>query len=745
MIKAPWKMYAYLNGAWSEITDDVLGNTDAEWGIKGDSPLDLLADPGDLTFDLDNRTNKYSPNHVSALSGWKKGVPIKQVFTFDGVPYIRFRGVVVDIDIDPGNVRAQRVHITVLDWLDYAAEHPIVNPGLLTDQRGDEVLETTLGLMPIQPQATDFDQGVEVFPTTFDTTTSRTRAYDEFSKVAFSEIGHIYLRKSKETGETLVFENNSARNGVRELTEIPIAAASAARLLKEDGGFLLKEDGGKLLLDEGESLTLANDSSAIDYEIDYGQGQINRFTVYALPRRLDVTPQILFTLPEPLQFNIFSGIRIKGSYADPVSGLPINGQDIIPLDPYTDYEVEIASNGADVTMDLTVEAEFGTEGFTVYLYDEGQLGNVIITHFQVRGTGIYINNPIEHAAADQDSIDEYGTRPESMTQKYKNTLDTGATYAERVVLEERLPRTKLHKVYLVANKTNKMMQAFLNIDCGDLVRITEDQSGIDSYYYIQGMGYETLPAGIISYWWQLKETRNIALGLTPLAVEFGATTEDAVDFGYLPAIANQEEKTFVAKIYMDTNPGASDLYTIIGFGNNAGGVQLSVIDTRKIHFFEHSRTGLLELNGIWHTPTNSIPLTTWTHIAVTFRVGSVPTIYIAGVSQTLTAISPQGTDLEDETGLEFSIGNTHVHNWRFDGKIKGVQMYNRILTPAEISDLANDVEDYFVNGLVFYGPIYPTAEAADFINQTLGDTNKPLDAYSLSFGVPNGGPIGRSI
>src|SRR5687768_533511 len=95
------RFYAYISGSWV-LLDDV-SPAEVSWGISGNSPIDRLADTGELSFALNNSGGLYSPDGPSVLSGWGRGVPLKLVFSYDNEDYIRFKGVVSDIQIRPNN------------------------------------------------------------------------------------------------------------------------------------------------------------------------------------------------------------------------------------------------------------------------------------------------------------------------------------------------------------------------------------------------------------------------------------------------------------------------------------------------------------------------------------------------------------------------------------------------------------------------------------------------------------------
>ena len=75
----------------------------------------------------------------------------------------------------------------------------------------------------------------------------------------------------------------------------------------------------------------------------------------------------------------------------------------------------------------------------------------------------------------------------------------------------------------------------MQLEVGDLIRVTEDKSNIDSYYFIQYVSYQVRSGGILMFNWIVKPFLCLALGMSALAVEFaGGASGDAVNFGYIP-------------------------------------------------------------------------------------------------------------------------------------------------------------------------------------------------------------------
>lgn len=295
------KVYFYLDAVWTDVTSDVLAASriDASWGMGNNKPMSLVADIGQLTFSLDNSTGKYTPFSGTALSGWKKGTAVKVVFTFLSQDYVRFYGKVDKMRIDAGTVGNRRVHVTVLDWLDYAVKHPLKNPAIEQDKTAGDALTLIVDAMPIQPAARDFDTGINTFPLVFNEATQKTRAYSEFQKLMVSEFGRLYLKKDATYGETLVFEESDARPTTTPVKTVTVLETPGF-LLKEDGGYLLKEDGGKLMLESFTTSDVSIDNTMISMDVSYGDNVINRITTTVNPTKIATTPSLLYELDNPI-------------------------------------------------------------------------------------------------------------------------------------------------------------------------------------------------------------------------------------------------------------------------------------------------------------------------------------------------------------------------------------------------------------------------------------------------------------
>ena len=284
-IKSTNALYAYLNAGWVDLTTDVQekASLNANWGMDGNGPLDIVGDIGELRFTLRNDDGKYYPDGGSPLSGWGWGVPIKVTMAYGGNTRT-LRYYVEDIKLNVGKVAAQStVTVTALDWFKFAQEHPIAAPSVEINKTADEGITTLLGLVSPIPQATDFDTGAYTFKAIFDSVGMRGNAYTELVKLAVSEYGHLYLKKDATYGETLAFENATARNS--------------------------------------GAITATINAAIDDVELHYGENIINRATATAYPKRFDTETQVLYKLARAIPIRAgetLPDFRVR--YIDPTGG-----------------------------------------------------------------------------------------------------------------------------------------------------------------------------------------------------------------------------------------------------------------------------------------------------------------------------------------------------------------------------------------------------------------------------------------
>lgn len=500
-----------INSIWEDISKDVVSELNCKYGIRGNSINDRVSSVGELKFTLRNDStnlggvdNFYTPFSSHAKQGWKKGIPVRIRILYGAEDVTKFYGHISDFDIDVEN---KRIEVLVSDWIDYASNYPMNLLAVSENKRIDEIVPIVISGMSIQPLNTEYHTGIDTFTSIFDTVKDNTRAIGEFQKLAQSELGYIYLKKDAYYGETLVVEGRTTRKGGTAPTKIP---KSVGYLLNEDSSFLLLETGSKIYLNDMQNASFDNNTYQIN--LKYGDEVINKISTKAYPRRIDTTAQVLFTLDEPLLINASETLKVSGAYKDPTSqAYTVAGKNMITPVATTDYLMNTLADGTgtNLTSYLTVTANYLANRVEYTLVNSGSQAGYI-TLLQARGYGIYINNPVSYSSEDTTSQNENGIYESSLDLKYQNNILASQFFADALLSLYKNPKVNVETISFLANTDDLMMLSFLYLDVGSLIQIVDDKSGLNNYYYINGIDYSITQGGIIRFTWIITPAVSMA-------------------------------------------------------------------------------------------------------------------------------------------------------------------------------------------------------------------------------------------
>ena len=305
---------AYISGVWTDISSKVVTDLSAEMGIYSENYTNRLASPGSLSFSLNNKSGSYTPS-----STFGKGTQIKVTCTYGDFIRTKFYGRISNVDIDSGTWGNERVHVQVLDWLDFATNQIIREQPVQINKSIDAAVTALISDMPILPISTLFENGVSIFPSIFDAISRNTKVYGELNNLIMSEYGYGYMDRG---GERLHIESGDSRNNLGEITQIPLDSDGSV-LLKEDGDILLLEDGtGGILLQQTEDATYTNtfDAAEGNPNIVHGRHILNEISFITYPKNVDTSLKVLFTLQKPVFIPELSSVEIIGHFNDPIGG-----------------------------------------------------------------------------------------------------------------------------------------------------------------------------------------------------------------------------------------------------------------------------------------------------------------------------------------------------------------------------------------------------------------------------------------
>jgi len=709
-------IWAKINSVWTDISSKVVSDLDGEMGMHDSAYTNRLASPGRMTFALNNESGTYTPS-----SAFRKGAEIKVEVTYAGVTKTKFYGSIEDMDPDVGIWGTQRIRVTATDWLQFATDQVVREQPVATNRPIREAVTELLATAPIQPLFLSLDAGLQLFPVVFDAATKNTKIYQELNNLVLSEWGYGYMDQG---GERLRIEANEARKNP-QLSILPLAS-DGSDLLKSDGGHLLKSDGGKILLNRTSQAIYVNTFE--DLDVIYGRHLLNEaaFTVY--PRVVDITLQVLFNLGFPIFVPELGTIEFTAYFSDPTGGSRISGMNMVVPVITTDYLMFANEDGTgtDLSANIIITPSFSSDGAKYTVVNTGSAG--YITFFQQRGYGLRRYNPIDVLAEDAASKETFGPKSLTVHQTYQQSTDMATVEAAKIVDIEKDPRTVVLKAYFNANESDEKMKSFLHIDIGSLVRIQCTKPPIDDNFFVQGLKWKITPGGIITFSWIVQEV----VTLTPIAVRFSMVhpSRNAIDYGTPARLANLQQKTLAAWVYLTTTINCPILSK---YGNGVGWYWFT-LGSGKLQF----RQNFTPTDGIWSTTSDVLTaiLNGWHHIAVTYDSGSPandPIVYVDGAAVGVTEdFTPAGVADGDGTNILY-LGNmkiiTDVLGYSFKGFIKDTRIYNRILSADEVADLAASENDYSTvpEGLLFQGLFVRNFRYADYVDDPILPNMKVMD------------------
>src|SRR5215471_3175516 len=225
---------AYFDPAYFDMADtwvDIFGQADVraqtpivcEYGIRGNTPTDRVANAGTLKFALNNsefnsakKLGYYSLLHANRRDGFDLNVAVRLVLrcpdVAGGQSYYKFLGTLDEAIPDPGIYDARLTYCTATDiWEDYAnINEPDV--ALQQNKRFDQVATAILDALTTQPPTRTLETGSESYAFALDGGTGqKIKVRERFQQLAMSEFGYFYTRGDTTGGGTFVGENRHHR------------------------------------------------------------------------------------------------------------------------------------------------------------------------------------------------------------------------------------------------------------------------------------------------------------------------------------------------------------------------------------------------------------------------------------------------------------------------------------------------------------------------------------------------------
>lgn len=254
----------------------------------------------------------------------------------------------------------------------------------------------------------------------------------------------------------------------------------------------------------------------------------------------------------------------------------------------------------------------------------------------------------------------------------------------------------------------------------------------------------------------------LMIGCTPkvedcMAVEFSGSSTNRIDFGTGANVYGLTQKSISFWIYPDTVANTYSapytylrhIITLFGMGepytSQTFAVLLGLNGNGRITFYENFD----DTAGEWRTG-DVVSASSWQHVVILYDNSSVandPSIYVDGTSKSITEETAPVGSVWEGTNSELKLGSPETATLRYslDGKLQDVRIYDVILTPQRIANLAKSrCQNQELEDLVFWSRFNGAKGLSAFDGVALGAGNTLLDEISGAVGVPYGSPIGRA-
>ena len=460
---------------WKDVSADVIAPS-CVWkrGNSGRTVFDRVSDIGTMTFVLNNSefnsvsmAGYYSPDHSDIDSRFGLDTKVRLTIVENSVTHEEWQGTISRIAPAFGTYGKQTTAITCEDWMANAYRDKVRGITVQANKRDDEILTTLLTLASVQPLATSFSTGDDTYTYSLhDENSQRSTLARIFQKLAMSGFGRIYL-----TGyETLQYITRS---------DLLVSGTPAATFN-----------------DNMQNLRVTRSKNQ----------RVREINVTSFPVEIDSSAVVLWAARKELVIAAGATETFDISFRDPNGRTKrVAALSLETLTANTDYKFSSTTGtGTDLNASLGAVVTLKADVATVSLTNNAGVTGYLWFH-QQRGTGVYLYEPV--------------TKTGSTGQDDGETLNIDMVYQDDPAVADDIKnlmlswfavdQTDVESVSFVANYSQAFMDAAF-LTPGELVTITESQTGINNNYFINGTQKRWLSPYVLEVTWALTPANQIS-------------------------------------------------------------------------------------------------------------------------------------------------------------------------------------------------------------------------------------------
>ena len=463
-----------LDSGFATVAADVLAGVTWKVGNSGRTVFDRVPDIGTASFKLKNSTANsagtagfYSPDHASVGRYFGLDTVVRIAITEGVTTHQEFEGRISRISPTAGSYRERATMVYCEDFMADAARDSVRGITVQTNKRDDELLTSLLALASHAPVATDFSIGDDTYTYAFhDENSDKSSLMRIFQKLMMSGMGKLFIKNYN----TLVYRSRS---------DMLLAGTPEA-----------------VLTGTMNNLTVTRDKKQ----------RVKEIVVTTFPAQIDSTPAVLWASQREISIPAGQSITFDVALRDPSGrATRVAATSLEAAVANTDFKMSsVSGSGTDLNANFSAVYQLKADVVTVTLSNSSaSLGHVWF--YQIRGLGIYLYEPLSNTGLTGQPDGEIL----HVEMVYQDDNNVGEDIANLLLYWYVLDQSDVEDVTFTANSTQELMDAAC-LPCGSLVTITEDQTGISSNFFINGIQKNYQPGKILRVTWNLVPANQIS-------------------------------------------------------------------------------------------------------------------------------------------------------------------------------------------------------------------------------------------
>lgn len=451
------------------------------WQLGAVEAFTDIARTSTLQVVLNNTSQRFSPEHANALTGFRPGALIRVRTVYASTTRQHFIGWINPdgIQVKPGSRGTRETIVQASGFFSQLMDAPVRIP-LQEGKRADEIITAMLTRTSIYPpgllgwflgqaglsnlgQSTvlgsgvsdyaSLEAGINVFNYVGDTWNERTNIFQALRELMMAERGFLYENRD---GKVVFFSRHHWHQDLSNAVDATLTGSD---------------------IDRRRSL-------------DYRYGNVlNRRVIKLHPRKVGTVLEVVGRANSAPRVPVGGQLEVRVAFDD--QGNRIGAREVVAPVVATDWTANTQDDGlgSDLAAYVTVSMTADASGAKL-IFTNSANHVAYILNLQIRGIKISDYGEIEVSHQDDTSIGENTLRAETLYAGLLDDVAVASDLARWDVMVRKDPDGQIQSISRRANRDGAAMTYALARTIGDRIAISENQTGHSREYFIVGERHE---------------------------------------------------------------------------------------------------------------------------------------------------------------------------------------------------------------------------------------------------------------